>query len=454
MRGLTVGRIASVCGGRLTAGNANIDAEISFITTDSREASVGCLFAALRGQNHDGHDFIDAAFVQGAVCCISERLIESHGGAVIKVDSTMAALGKMAAYYRSQFDIPFIGITGSVGKTTAKEMLGHVFSERFDTLSNEGNLNNELGVPMTLFRLDGAHELAVLEMGVSDFGEMSRLTAMVRPDIAVFTVIGDAHLEFFKSRRGVMRAKAEITEGMSENGVVIINGDDELQNAWDFGKTVVRYGLGAHCDVRAENITELGLDGSVFDIVGNGRRFSATVPSYGKHMVSAALAAAAAGMLLGLSDAEISAGIAKYTPEGSRAVVRRLTRCTIIDDCYNANPTSTSAALESLSALYGRRVCILGDMRELGASSRELHTEIGLLAASLGIDLIIACGVEAEAVYRGAAGYGANAVYYQQKAKLIAELPQLITKGDTVLVKASRGMQFEDVVRAITESDE
>ena len=451
MRGISLGTVASVCDGRYFGNSPVKDKEISFITTDSRKAGEGCLFAAMRGERNDGHDFIGDAFAKGAVCCISERPVPGLSEPLILVESTAEALKKLAAYYRAQFDIPVIGVTGSVGKTTTKDMISSVLSERFTTLKNMGNFNNELGVPLTLFELRDEHELAVLEMGVSDFGEMSRLTAMARPDIAVFTVIGDAHLEFFKSRRGVLRAKAEITEGMPENGLVMLNGDDDLQSAYDFGKATLSYGLGEHCELRAENVSERGLDGTVCDIVGEGRHFTVAIPVYGKHMIYAALAAAAAGIRLGLSDSEIISGIAKYTPEEGRANVIRLKHCTIIDDCYNANPTSVLAALRSIAELEGRRVCILGDMLELGAASEQLHTETGSAAAKTGIDLIIACGPKAEAIYRGALWAGANALYYQSKDKLLAELPSLITKDDTILIKASRSMRFEDIVRAAAD---
>jgi len=357
------------------------------------------------------------------------------------VPSTPAALRQIAAYYRRQFDIPFIGITGSVGKTTAKEMIASVLSERFDTLKTEKNFNNELGVPMTLFRLRDAHEAAVIEMGISHFGEMTRLTEMVHPDTAVFTLIGDAHLEFLGSRDGVLRAKSEIVGGMGPEGVVICNGDDTLLKAHDFKRKTILFGLGGNCDVRAVNVTNDGTAGMRCDIVTESRKFSVTIPAFGQHMVYAALMGAAVGLNYGLTDEQIRRGIAAYEPVGSRSRITETGFLTLIDDCYNSNPTSAKSAVLSMSVLPGRKVCILGDMLELGEDGPTLHRDLGAYAASK-CALVIACGTLAKEIQNGA---GSGALWFSSVPELLESLPKLIQTGDVVLVKASRKLQFEKI---------
>ena len=358
-----------------------------------------------------------------------------------------AALRSIAAFYRAQFDIPFVGVTGSVGKTTAKEMIAAVLSARFDTLKTEKNFNNELGVPLTLFRLRDNHEAAVVEMGISDFGEMTRLTAMVRPSIGVFTLIGDAHLECLGDRPGVLRAKGEMIQGMSEDGVVIANGDDALLKDHDFGRRTVLFGLGEHCDVRAVEAMPDGLSGMGCAILAGERRIEVKVPAFGSHMIYAALMGAAVGLELGLTDEEIVRGIAAYETVGSRGRVLDTGYITILDDCYNANPTSVTAAIDSLTALPGRPVAILGDMLELGQNSSALHRQVGAYAAQKGA-AVIACGPMAKDI---AAGAGEDAVWFADRIALLDALPKLIKRGDAVLVKASHAMGFETVAEALQD---
>ena len=451
MRGLTLEAAARACGGRYIGSDKLLNREIEFITTDSRKASDGCLFAAIPGERVDGHSFISGAFRAGALCAICERVPENVEGACIVVPSTQDALGAIAAYYRTQFDIPFVGITGSVGKTTAKELIAAVLSRRFNVLKTEGNFNNELGVPLTLFRLRDEHEAAVVEMGISHFGEMRRLSNMVKPDMAVFTVIGYSHLEFLKNREGVLRAKSEITEHMQGQGTVFVNGDDDLLRSMSCAQNKVTFGLSNECGIRAENVEYSGLDGMTFDIVCPPRRIHAHINAFGVHVVTAALAAAAVGIHLGLTDDEIRLGIDDYRTISGRALAENTGFCTVIDDAYNSNPTSASAAIASLAALGGRRVCILGDMRELGEASESLHAEVGRLAAESGIDLIICCGEQAAAIRSGAneVGPGSAVMYYPEMGMLIKDIQKLIRRGDSVLVKASHSMRFEEIVKAL-----
>jgi len=449
MKGMTIANIARACRGEYFGGRELLETEVSSVVTDSRKAAPGCLFAAIVGERVDGHDFIPSAAEAGAVCCLCEKRPENTSMPAIVVDSTPEALKRLAAYYRSQFRIPVIGVTGSAGKTTAKEMIASVLAQRYNVLKTQGNFNNELGVPLTLFELREEHEAAVVEMGISTFGEMSRLTQMVRPDMAVFTVIGYAHLEFLHDRQGVLRAKAEILEGMPPDGVVFVNGDDDMLRSLECAQKKISFGTDPSCHVRAENVHVSGLEGISCDIVSGSRRIHVKIPAFGLHMVSAAAAGAAVGLQMGLTDQEIAAGIAAYKTVGSRSAVVDTGHITIIDDCYNANPSSVMSAIRSLAAMKGRRVCILGDMLELGENSGRLHYDIGAFAAKNGVSLVITSGPEAENICRGARDCGCEARHYSGKEELLKELPSLISPGDVVLVKASRGMAFEDIVEAL-----
>ena len=450
MKNLTIENIVAAILGDWHGNAALLEKEVSFITTDSRNVEENCLFAAIKGENSDGHDYIGTSIEKGALCVIAERLPAGDALPVIVVKNTVEALGDLAAFYRRQFDIPVLGITGSVGKTTAKEMVSVVLSRRFNVHKTPKNLNNELGVPLTLFGLDESMQFAVIEMGISHFGEMRRLAEIVRPDMALYTTIGSAHLEFLGDFEGVLKAKSEMLDYLPEDGVVFVNGDNETLQKLTCKQEICRYGVSRGCDVSAENISLLGTDGMELDIVSGTRRIPAKINSFGVHMVTAALGAAAIGLYMGLTDAEISAGIADYVPVGSRSGIIKTDKITIIDDCYNANPTSVAAAIDSLAMLRGRRVCVLGDMGELGETAAELHFETGTHAVNKGINLVITCGELSANTAEGAKSAGCtNVVHFKDKAELIYELPKLIENGDAVLVKASHGKKFEEIVESL-----
>ena len=436
--------------GRYFGDEAALDREITRVTSDSRDAGEGALFVAFKGNRVDGHSFMAGCVEKGAVACVSERDPAENERPAIRVDSSLRAVGALAAWHRSRFDIPVIGITGSVGKTTTKEMVAAVLSEKFNTHKTRKNFNNELGVPRTLLGLDDEHDVAVVEMGISDFGEMRRLTNMVRPTVAVFSVIGDAHLEFLGDRAGVLRAKGEIFEGMDRDGLAVLNGDDALLAECRPDMRRVLYGQGENCDVRAENVRNLGEDGIALTIRHASGTFDAKIPAFGSHMIYAALAAAAVGLELGLTDDEIARGIANYRTVGDRARVLHANGLTVVSDCYNANPNSCRAALDSLAALSGRRVCVLGDMLELGDATAALHGDVGAYAARLGIEKIVACGPLARHIADGAKAAGGDAIWFADKAALMAELDHIVRPGDSVLVKASHSMAFEEIVEALT----
>ena len=445
LQGMTIERAAALCGGTLR-GAADGAAELGAIVIDSRAVRPGDLFAAYRGERVDGHDYIAAAFDRGAACCLAERVPEGETRPVLLVESVQDAVEAIAAGYRETLSLPVVGITGSVGKTSAKEMIASVLSQRLNVLKTEGNLNNHIGVPMTVSRITAEHEAAVVEMGISGFGEMTRLAQIARPTLAVYTVIGHAHLEYLHDLDGVLRAKGEMLALMPEDAPVLVNGDDEKLRGLVCRQKKLSFGLGADCDLRAENIRALP-NGSACEIVGLGRRIAVTIPAFGRHLLYAALEGALVGMLLGLSDEEIAAGIAAFEVVGRRGAVTDTGFVTLIDDCYNANPDSCRSAVDSLLALPGRHVCILGDMLELGPESAAMHFDLGRYAADRGA-LVLTTGALSAETARGAGDRGRH---YPDRDALIAALPTVLRRGDAVLVKASHGARFDAVSEAIKE---
>ena len=447
MKGMTPARIVQVCGGRFIGNDAVLEHEISFVTRDSREAAADCLFAAIPGERTDGHDYLESCRAAGALCALCQRDPGPTELPYILVENTQKALGQLAAWYRMQFRIPVIGVTGSVGKTSAKEMIAGVLSQRFNTLKTQGNYNNELGVPLTLFGLTEKHEAAVVEMGISDFGEMERLTAMVRPTIGVITTVGYSHLEKLGDLDGVLCAKTAITKGMQPDGLLLVNGDDAKLRAYTAPMEKRCYGLEPDNTVRAEEVRALGLDGMEMVLSCGERHIPVRIHAFGVHLVYAALAAAAVGFALKLTDDEIARGIEGYESVGRRARTVNAAFCTVIDDCYNSNPNSVAAALQSLALLDGRKVCILGDMLELGGMSPALHAQAGALAGETA-QLVITQGNMSKYMHTAAAEK-CEAVHFDGKDALLAALPGLLHRGDAVLVKASRGMHFEEISEAI-----
>lgn len=438
---ITVTQAARICGGQLVGGG-NPDREIGRVVIDSRAVTPGDLFVAYKGERVDGHDYIAAALEKGAACCLAERLPEGVASGVILVRDVQTALEKISAAYRESLCLPVVGITGSVGKTTAKEMVWSVLSRKLNVLKTEGNLNNQIGVPMTLSRITPEHQAAVVEMGISGFGEMTELARMARPTVAVFTVIGHAHLEFLHDLEGVFRAKTEMLAFMPEDGTVIVNGDDPWLRSIKCRQRLIRCGLSEDCQVRAENIQLLPEGRTLCDIVYGEERIHADIPAHGRHMVYAAMEAAAAGFTLGLSPEQIERGIAGYQVVGRRGAVTATGKLTLIDDCYNANPDSMRCAIDSLKDLPGRHVAILADMLEMGSGGEQMHRELGRYAVENGMDLVLCCGPLGREIAEGA---GSRGKWFESRQALAEALPELLEKGDTVLVKASRGMHLEEI---------
>ena len=447
MTGMTISRAAAVCGGRI-CGEGDFDAELGSVVIDSRAVSAGDFFVAYKGERVDGHDYISAAFDKGAVCCLAQRVPEGETRPLILVPDVQAALEQICAEYRRDLRLPLIGITGSVGKTSAKEMISAVLSQRLNVLKTDKNLNNQIGVPMTISRIRPEHQAAVVEMGISGFGEMSVLARIARPDMAVFTLIGHAHLEFLHDLDGVLRAKTEMLDFMADDAPVLINGDDEKLRGLQCRQKKISFGLGENCDVRAENITLSPTGETLCDIVYGERRIPVEIRAYGRHMIYAALEGAAVGLLMGLDDEEIVKGVASFETVGRRAAVCDTGYITLIDDSYNANPDSVKCGIDSLMKMPGRHVCILGDMLELGEGSGEMHFDVGRYAGERGAELVLTSGPLSYETCRGA---GERGRHFATREELIAALPGLIQKGDRVLVKASLGSRFDQISEALKE---
>jgi UDP-N-acetylmuramoyl-tripeptide--D-alanyl-D-alanine ligase len=428
------------------------DAHFERVVIDSRAVQAGDLFVALRGENHDGHAFVAQARAAGAVGAVVSEWVEVELPQ-LQVGDTLVALQQMGAAARAQFRQPVVAVTGSNGKTTTKQMLAAVFAARGPVLATVGNLNNHIGVPLTLLRLRDEHRTAVIEMGANHPGEIALLTSLARPDVGVVTQAGDAHLEGFGSREGVARAKGELFAGL-DGGIAVINADDSYAGLWRqlaARASILSFGLHAQADVRAEQIEFEPLEdavGSRFVLRTPTGSASVHLPMPGRHNVMNALAAAACGIALGLDADVIASGLARVegargrlswlaTPEGAR----------VLDDSYNANPSSLRAAMELLAGLRGRRWLVLGGMAELGPEAPRLHREAGALARSLGIDRLYTLGALAA---EAAQGFGAGAEAFTDVQAMAEALHASLSADTVVLVKGSRSARMERVVAALT----
>lgn len=442
MRRMTLGEIASACGGRLSDA-ADAAQTVCDIKIDSRKVQSGDLFIAIKGERFDGNDFLDDAYQNGAVCAVCER--PAGDKPYILVESTFAALKDIAAYYRSMMDVKVVAVTGSVGKTTAKEMLYAVLSQKYDVLKTQGNFNNEYGLPQTMFRIEEHHDVAVIEMGMSGFGEISELSRIAKPDAAVIMNIGESHIGNLGSRDGIFQAKCEIFDYMNEDAPAVLNGDDDKLVTMKRRSTVF-FGKGKHNDVSLREITHTDMRGTRLIADCFGETLELFIPKPGAYLVYPALAAAAIGKKLGLTNAQITDGVAQFVPVGMRMDVRETDKLTIINDVYNASRQSMRAGAQTLAFAKGRKVAIIGDILELGEYGRNIHTKTGEEMGALGIDLIICVGELAQYMAEGARRTSSGDVqYFPAQEALLGELNKWIRTGDTVFVKASRGMHFENI---------
>lgn len=463
MKNMTLENIEKACGGRYIGTEAEKKTEVLGVVIDSRQVGSGYLFVAIPGEKVDGHKFIPDVFAKGAVAVLSEQQLEDPAGPYILVESTTKALRDLAEYYRKSLDIKVVGITGSVGKTSTKEMIASVLSEKYRVLKTEGNYNNEIGLPLTIFKIRAEHEVAVLEMGISEFGEMHRLATMANPDICVITNIGLCHLENLKTRDGILKAKTESFAHLKKDGIAILNGDDDkLSTIRQVGdKEPVFYGMEEKMEYRedakksvyATGVENLGLYGMQARIHTPEGERDVRIPIPGEHNVYNALAATAVGLSLGLSLDQISSGILKAKTIGGRTNLLNTGSMTVIDDCYNANPVSMKASIDVLATAEGRKIAVLGDMGELGENEKKLHYEVGEYLAKKEIDVLFCAGELSEEIAKAAQKESktCEVYYFKTRDALLEQLLPFLKKGDTVLVKASHFMEYPKIVKALTD---
>lgn len=457
MKNMTLENIAKACNGTYIGNDAERSVTIKGAVTDSRQVEEGYLFIPIKGARVDGHDFIPQVIGQGAAAVLSEKELSDCTKPYILVKSTEQALKDMAEFYREQLTIPIVGITGSVGKTSTKEMIASVLSQKFKVLKTAGNFNNEIGLPLTLLRIRQEHEAAVVEMGISDFGEMHRLAKMAKPDVCVMTNIGICHLENLKTRDGILKAKSEIFDFLRPDAHIVLNGgDDKLSTIGTVkGVTPVFYSIEGenqreNPDITASEIENLGLKGMKARIHTPEGDLKVHIPIPGKHNIYNAMAATAAGLALGLTLEEIRAGIETVETIGGRTNLLDIDGMVVIDDCYNANPVSMRSSIDVLKNGLNRKIAVLGDMGELGEKERQLHYEVGQYVAESRIDTLFCAGTLSEEMAKGAKSTGSCQVFYfPTRDEMLPELLNYLKAGDTVLVKASHFMDYPKVVEAI-----
>jgi len=450
MEPLTLRQLAQAAGTSCAS-----ERRVNSVCTDTRQLKEGCLFVAIQGERFDGHDFIEEAFRRGAAGVVSSRPVPGREENVLLVPDTRQALLDLARYYRSLFRVFMVGVTGSVGKTSTKEMISTILSAKGKTLKTEGNLNNEIGLPITMFHLDGACQNAVVEMGMSAFGEIRALSQVSAPNVGVITNIGVSHLETLGTRENILKAKLEIVEGMGQDAPLVLNADNDLLRTVPerTDRPVIYYGLEGG-DVTASDVTvENGMTG--FTVRYYGRSVRALLPTVGKHNVYNALAGFCVGLVADMEPEKMVRAMRLYKNAGMRQKVSQVAGVTVVADCYNASPDSMRAALDVITNLdcEGKRYCVFGDMLELGDVSQESHLEVGKMVARSRVDVLLCYGERAQDIKRGAVMVGMKQVRsYTDGQELSAYLARHLKPGDAVVYKASRGMRLEEVMERVNSS--
>ena len=450
MRNITIGDILKMTGAEASF-EIDENARVCNISNDSRDIKEDTIYAAIVGERLDGHDFARAVLENGAIAAIVEKRVTEKD---ILVKDTRRALKDIAMGYRSRFDIPFLAVTGSSGKTTTKDMLYFAVSESRKTLRNLGNLNSEIGLPMTVFNLDESHECAVLEMGMYVQGEIDYLAEIVKPHFAIITNVGVAHIQSAGSRENILKAKMEIANYMTQSDVLLINGDNDMLQTVDTGAikpSVYKYGLEEHNDIRliSYETTESGMKIRA-DILGKITEYE--IPTLGIHNIYNSLSVMGLCSLMGLDMKKSAEGIRKYQPSKYRMEIKSVSGKTLIEDFYNANPDSLRASIETFRQMQGeRKVAVLADMLELGAISEKEHMNAGIQASEI-FDVIICIGSDAKYIGKGAIenGFDKGRVYYfANNEEAVSEINSILRPGDAVLMKGSRGMKLEEVAESI-----
>ncbi len=450
---LPLWRVAEFSGAR-----GEVDQEMSVMgfSIDSRTVNPGEVFIAIKGERFDGHEYVKAAFENGAVAAIVQTGSKVEPAKnILYVDDTLRALQSLGAASRRLWGKPLIGVTGSAGKTTTKDILAHLLKTRFRVMKSSGNFNNHIGLPLQLLKLEPEHDVAVLEMGMNHVGEIRALGQLAHHDLAVVTNVGAVHLEFFGCVSDIARAKYEIIETLHSGGVAVLNADDEYVSQFgrDFKGKVVTFGLKRAADVTARNIVLKGAEGSSFDlVVGGVVEHVSHLPLVGEHNISNALAAAAAALERGVSPSQAAQALATIQPPEKRGQVMELAGATMIDDCYNSNPGALNAMVDTLAGMTAsRRILVAGEMLELGKGSEKLHRECGLHAAEKKIDIVIGVQGMARALVEAASGAGSQAQFFEMAEEAGERLARELRPGDAVLFKASRGVKLERALEILRQ---
>lgn len=460
MYNLTVKDIVEQCGGKLIFGNEYTEC-INY-SKDTRQINKDDVYIGIKGENFDGNQFYEQALEAGAKVCVLQGVeideaVKSkyQDRAIVVVEDTISALQKMAKYKRSKYNIPVVAVTGSVGKTSTRDMVASVVSQKYKTLKTEGNLNNHIGLPLTILRLQD-HEAMVVEMGMSNLGEIHVLSTIAKPTIAVITNVGTAHIGNLGSRQNILLAKLEILDGLSEEGTLVINNDNDLLHDWyEHNNTykVATFGIENESDMQAKNI-EISSNGIEFDLVTEDGTNKINVPVVSNPFVYNSMAAASVGKLLDIDIEKIKQGISNFELTKNRMEVVKAGDITIINDCYNANFDSMKAGIESLASMKGnKKIAILGDMLELGEYSKELHYNIGIEVAKNNVDFLITVGTEAKNIAKAAIENNmseSNVKVFDTNQEAIECINTLKQNGDVILVKASNGMKFIEIVNALS----
>ena len=452
---LPLSRIAQFLGSTAPVSLAG-DPTATGYSIDSRTIQAEELFFAVKGEKMDGHDFVSQAIEKGAIAAVVSREKQGQfpaGVPVIAVEDTLAALQTLATCVRRLWGKPLVGVTGSAGKTTTREAIAHVLATRLKVHKSEGNFNNHFGLPLMLLKLQPAHDIAVIEMGMSHAGEITALAKIAQPEVGVVTNVAPVHLEFFDSIAGIARAKYELIESLPSTGTAVLNADDEYVSQFgrDFRGKVVKYGLSPTAAVRAENIESRGEQGSAFDVIVGDQREQASLPLVGAHNVLNALAAVAVALDRGFTLSEAVAALTSLSPADKRGQVVRLGNITVINDCYNSNPKALAAMVDAVAAMPAkRRIVVAGEMLELGPAGAEMHRASGRHIAEKGIDLLIGVRGLAEQIVEGATG--TNAVFLSTSEATGEWLAKNTRDGDVVLLKASRGVKLEKALEVWKEA--
>ncbi len=442
--------LAEWCGGKLEGENISV----TDVCRNTQALTSGCLFTPLIGARADGHIYIDDALQKGAKATLCARDDIKPDCPVIRVSDTLRAVQDIATNYRKNFNIKLIGVTGSVGKTTTCRMISDVLKTNYRLLKTQDDMNGQVGLPYALLSLDSAHEAAVMEMGMSQYGELSRLTSIASPDIAVINSIGTAHIEFFETRENILKAKLEILEGLNPNGKAILCGDEKLLWNLNLSHETIYYGIeNKDCDLVGEIITSDALSQTI-KVKGLGREFVVNLPVGGKHNAQNALAACAVGISMGLCDENIQNGLLAYESAKGRQRIFEFKKMTLIDDCYNASPDAVCASLKILASLPAQnRIAVLGGMRELGNYANKAHTLCGEVAASCATHLL--CYGEGSLEYKNGAIRGGmdekNVKVFESRDEMAEYLKSIASVGDAVLFKGSHSMKIEEVLEKFME---